>query len=504
MYRDAAQLEAGATLQADVCIAGAGPAGITIARELRGKGLRVLLLESGAPEFEQATQDLYKGEATGVGDVKLTGCRVRVFGGTSNWWAGWCRPLEEDDLLTRPWLPRSGWPLTRADLDPYYQRAHATVQIGAFSYDPEPVARLAGKPLLPLDPERVSTVLYQFSPPTNFAKAYGADLEAAEDVEVWFHANVVDVALNDAGQAVTHLACRTLDGLDFTVRANRFVLALGGIETPRVLLAARSQEPAGVGNAQDLVGRHFMEHPHYYTGAFIVFAPDAPVDLYLGKKAGRTVDDDHPGGLDTTFGLALGLPRAAREAAGVLTMAANLIEVDVADYDDTPEAVKVTQAASLLRAPGTRLCVLNIRAEQTPIPQSRVSLLDELDPLGLPRVKLDWQVAEDDLRSVDHTYRAVAAELGRNGLGRLWMPQDADGRYLPPSYVGGCHHLGTARMSERPEDGVVDGDGRVWGLDNLYLAGSSVFPTGGFANPTLTIVALAHRLADLLATLEAS
>ena len=489
MFLDAHTLKEQA-LEADVCIAGGGAAGMTLALDLRASGLSVILLESGGFRREAQTQRLSDGRMVGINTWSLRSMRVRALGGSTGHWEGWCRPLMPRDFDAHDYVPNSGWPIRYADLLPWYARACETLEIGAFQWDAEARAKATGTTVLPTG-AAVDHRYYQFSPPTRFARVYGGALEKAENVRVIAHANVADIRLDQTRRHVESFTCRTLAKTEFRVHANRYVLALGGIENPRVLLAARSQAPNGVANAQDVVGRYFMEHPHYYGSVGIVhragldrrFYTRIPSDL---KRANGTSVR-----VMGAFGLAADVAHSER-----------LLNFSAAFHPTTEDAGTGVVPAEQLQALLTRgtgayeTARLAIRAEQSPLPESRVSLSKELDPLGMPRAALDWRIAPEDDLQLHRGLVRLGRELGASGIARVWIPGESSRFIWRPSPGG--HHLGTTRMGTDPATSVVDADCRTHELDNLYVAGSSVFPTGGEANPTLTIVALAHRLADTL------
>lgn len=497
MIGDANTLAEGMRLEADICIVGAGAAGITLALALAGPGRRVLLMEGGGETVEPDTQALYEGESVGTGDPLLAGCRYRVLGGTTTQWAGWCRPFEADDFEVRDWMPLSGWAITAADLAPYYPRAQQGVQAGAFEYDGPTLAARVGKPTLPLGDD-VAHYTYQFSPPTRFGDAYRPQLEAAENLQVYLQANLVEVTLAEAGGAVASLAFRTLAGRAFTVVASRYVLALGGIENARMLLASNRQVPEGLGNQGDFVGRCFMGHPHIYRRVFMVLAEPPALDLFFGRTRVMT-SDALSGEVEARIMLALGPSPAARQRLRLPAMSVTLRRLEIEDIDDDTGPLPSTTVGQILRSDAAlQAFALDVRAENRPTLASRITLGEARDALGMPRVRIDWQVTREDLADTTRSLALIGARLGQAGLGRLWMPLDDEGIFLPSRYDTGCHHMGTTRMAADPNQGVVDADCKVHGLDNLFVAGSSVFATSGFANPTLTIVALAHRLAEHL------
>jgi choline dehydrogenase-like flavoprotein len=489
MFVDADTLKE-TTLEADICIAGGGAAGMTLALDLRASGLSVILLESGGFRREAQTQRLSDGRMIGINTWNMRSMRVRALGGATGHWEGWCRPLMPQDFEIRDYIPHSGWPIRYDDLVPWYARACETLEIGPFQWDGEGRAKAMGTAVLPTG-AAIDHRYYQFSPPTRFARVYGAALEKAENVRVIAHANVVDIRLDLDGERVESFTCRTLAKTEFHVRANRYVLALGGIENPRVLLAARSQQPLGVANGYDVVGRYFMEHPHYYGSVGIVHLPDLDRRFYTAM----------PSDLRRANGTAVRVMGALGLAADV-ARTERLLNFSVAFHpikEDTETGALPSASVQALLTPGNdayQTAQLSIRAEQSPLPESRVSLTSEVDPVGMPRAVLDWRIApEDDVR-LRRALVILGRELGAAGIARAWIPGDASRFVWRPSPGG--HHIGTTRMGTDPARSVVDGECRTHQLENLYIAGSSVFPTAGEANPTLTIVALAHRLADTL------
>jgi choline dehydrogenase-like flavoprotein len=529
MLSDARTLEDGAALECDLCIVGGGPCGVAIAHAFAGGRTRVRLLESGGLGPDRRNDDLNRGEHVGpIRDEPLDVARVRRLGGSSNIWPGRCRPLDPIDFRRRPWVPDSGWPFDGAELAPYYPRAHAFCGLaGPFRYDAGYWADPgAGAPELPFDPDRLASGVWQYAvPPLRFGQTYRADLERAPNVEVLLHANAVELLTDAAARAVTEVraACLGGGGPGFTVRARAVVLACGALEAARLLLASDRTMPQGLGNGHDLVGRYFMAHPHLYPGtAELLGDPAAPLGFY--QRARRKGSDVHgrvgPSeraqerdgllNLDLTLlpgGSAEPGYRAMRRLARIALIHGRMPEGWLGDCAaaarDIGGVVRgVLYYAGLRRRRARRYAILT-SAEQRPNPDSRVTLSPtERDALGMPRLRLDWRLTALDHRSIVAGTRLLAAELERLGIARVtfadWAADADDGGAWPARVDGGCHQLGTARMSDDPKRGVVDADGRVHGMDNLYVAGGAVFPTVGAANPTLTILALAFRLAEHL------
>jgi choline dehydrogenase-like flavoprotein len=495
MLSSANDLEDGARLVADVCIVGAGAAGITLALELIDSGLQVCVLAGGGLELARAEQELYQGTMSGLDGFTLDARRVRAFGGTTHWWAGWCRPLAVEDFEARDYIPHSGWPIDFEQLAPFYERAHRTLELGAFNYDLELILTRAERSWLQLEGSAVRSELFQFSPPTRMGSTYRSQIEEAANVRALADGHMLDLEAD--GRRVVRLSCGTLAGKRFTVEAGRFVLAMGALENARMLLAA--DDGRGVANGSDAVGRYFMEHPHYRSSVKVVSPEGIDTTSYARFAADTRVSDDHPEApIDVVAVLALSAE--AREREGLPTWNATLVDADgdLGEADAQHEgAIGPLGVAELLRPQkSAKLWTLTCRVEQAPDPDSRVTLIDERDAFGIPRIDLHWKIRERDNEALVRSLELLGADLARNRMGRLYVPTSA-GRFDFPR-GSGCHHMGTTRMANDPEHGVVDADCLCFDLDNLYLAGSSVFATSGASNPTLTIVALAHRLADHL------
>ncbi|MCC6717879.1 MAG: GMC family oxidoreductase [Acetobacteraceae bacterium] len=527
MFHDARTLPAGTTLAADLCIVGAGAAGITLAHALRGRGLRVLLLESGGMELEEATQALYQGEQRGVKMLDLDASRLRYFGGTTNHWAGWCRPLEASDFRPADPADPRRWPIAREDLTPYYAAAHTVLGLAHDRYAPDdPLLDRAGLAPLKLDPQRLRTALFQLSG-ARFGPQFQPELAAAPGVDVWLHANLLELQTDATASQVTALRAASLGGAVFTVTARLFVLAAGGLENARLLLLSNQTQPAGLGNTYDLVGRYFMDHPWLADLGYLAFnTPGRDLRLYLdqtetptatlfGTLAPATAEPGIGG-----FRVLLRPSRRIIEGVAALKsigsdiaalrwprhLWANLGHA-VSDYDAVIDSAYKTAFGTrrgLFGAPEPMDAPivgahLDVNVEQLPNRDNRVTLSRSRDALGQNRIVLDWRPGADEKRTMRRAAELVGLEMGRLGIGRLRVNPLGDADSWPADLQASRHHLGTTRMADSPRAGVVDAQCRVHGIANLYIAGSSVFASAGYANPTLTIVALALRLADTLA-----
>lgn len=521
MFVDARTLRDGMRLDADVCVIGAGAAGITIARELAGSTLRVCVLESGDFAPEAATQALYAGQNAGVPYYELDALRLRYFGGTTNHWAGVSRPLEPMDFEPRSWVPRSGWPFTLAHLEPFYRRAHEICELGAYDYDAAAIEQAAT--CLRLDPERLWTAIYRRSRPTRFGPTYRDQLDRAANVDVYLNANAVELVTVESGRALDRVRVRTLTGVELDVHARALVLATGAIENARLLLASNTQQRAGLGNGNDVVGRYFMEHVRAPSALLLPAAPASvppfyPADAPLrgGTNMGRaflafppeTLEREQMLNLRAGFDPAYGLEalRGTSEAVESVYSLMRSVTGDFATHDvgniaRNPDDVLMYAYRRLFRPPRIQAYWIINQVEHAPNPDSRVQLIAERDALGTPRAQLAWRLTGLERATVRRSVRLLAEELGRAGIGRVQaLVEDPQSGWpsVHDGLRGAWHQMGTTRMHRDPRYGVVDEHCCVHGIDNLYVAGSSVFPTSGYTNPTLTIVALAIRMADRL------
>ncbi len=524
MIHDARNIPDGQTLEADVCIIGAGAAGISLAREFRSHRFRVILLESGGFEPDAETQALYQGEIIGHAYYPLDGSRNRYFGGTTATWGGMCLPFDAIDFEARPWVPHSGWPLELRSLEPYYRRAHEPCELGPYEYREAYWTPRRGKRPLPIDGELIQPRIAQFSPPTHFGSAYREDIWRSENVTAYLYANALELDADESVRTVTRVRAGTLAGGRFSVTAKYFVLAAHAIENARLLLLSRSAMPDGLGNQHGLVGRFFMERVNCRSGIF------APVDARAIEPFFEN-DRLEECGVNGFLGISEPWQRDNRVLNSSIHLHATpvrLREVEQASDPPGAEGGSPPSDAEADRGLGTHAWEVlkglggDARAawrrwwdawrggeiafdiwqdvEPAPNPASRVLLSSEPDSLGQPRIMLDWRLTPSlEGETIRKTLKLFAAEMGRLGLGRVRMDIAEDGDAWVEGVVGSFHHIGTTRMHVDARQGVVDEHCRVHGLSNLYVAGSSVFPTAGQANPTLTLIALALRLGDRIA-----
>jgi choline dehydrogenase-like flavoprotein len=535
MFFDARSLSKNETIETDVCIVGAGVAGLTLAREMSERKYKVCMLESGGMRPNKETQSLYVGDNIGQPYYSLDTCRARFFGGTSHYWriplgdeklGVRLRPMDSIDFEERDWIPWSGWPFSKTDLDPYYERANSICKIGPYKYDVGEWEGNYSRPILAPSSKRIETVIFQFAERNLFYENSPELIKKAENINTFLHANVIEIETEEGSKTVRRLRAACLDGNRFWVSAKLFILAAGAIEVPRLLLLSNKFQNKGLGNQNDLLGRFFMEHPHLWSGYFIPAdlnisnstelykihrANDIPImgkialnsDVIKQEKLLNYCVSIHPDfalsyrqyiyagskGVDSLRTLR----SAFRQKTFPEKLASHLSDV-VTDISGIAKTAYRKVSKKFDYANHVTVYKLNHMAEQIPNPDSRVILSDKLDLFGKRRVQLDWKLSEIDILSIIRSQEIIAEEFEKYGIGNIKIEMQGA---IPPSDIhGGWHHMGTTRMSRDPGKGVVDENCKVHGVSNLYIAGASVFPTVGYANPVLTTMALSIKLAD--------
>lgn len=494
-------------VQADICIIGAGAAGITIAREFNNTNKTVCLIESGGFNVDLETQALYEGENVGWPYWPLESSRLRFFGGTTNHWGGACVPLNDDDFHKKKWIPNSGWPITKSDLLQYYQRAQPIFDLGKYSYNPVDW-QFEGHTILPFKDNTIASGMVQHSPPTRFGLKYRKDIEESKNIMTYIFANAVDIKTNESASQVTGINIACLTGNKFSVEAKTYILALGGIENARLLLHANKVQENGLANQHDLVGRYFSDHIYLANlGQLVITDPNLNLNFYKRKVKFN----------DSLISVYLGISPEAREKNRVLTTRIHIKEAPWIAYSRLKGAAKqklgltdavIKKMGDIFKSTGkkaqdynqpenARLYTFGAWTENIPRASSRVYLGDERDKLGMRKIKLDWKIGDEEKHSLIKSLQLLGAQIGQSGFGRMRLGLSEKSPWpWRDGMEPGMHHMGSTRMSNDATKGIVDKNCKVHGISNLYIAGSSVFPNYGTANPTLTIVALALRLTD--------
>ena len=518
MIGDAARFTGAGGELADVCIVGGGVAGIAMALELASAGRRVCLLEGGRETFSWRSQELYAGE---VWDPRysLTGTRTRMLGGSSNCWGGWTRPATANDFDPRPWLGLGGWPIGEADLAPHYASAAELLEVVEPRQDADLLAELPPdlRALAEIGGGAFRTVFFGMSPPTAVGRVHRDRLAAAPGLEVVLEATVTRLVTDPASDAIEAVEGVSPAG-PFRIRARTVVLAAGGIENPRLLLAS-----GGIGNRHDLVGRYFMDHPRLRFRHLLIDEDPGFARLYDARHYG--------GGSVVTrrgrHGAAFSPTWAEQARAGMLQSYTGLVATFFGQSDSTHEDARQVWKALrgqlheridagrlarvLASSPAAAAYVLGrkldlrrgrmryeIETVIEPLPdrENRVELIGATDRHGVPQIRLTWRRHDLERRTHRHALDLVRQAVEARGYGRstidpgVWEPERWDSTVITT-----WHHMGTTRMAAAPSEGVVDANCRVFGTSNLYVAGSSTFVTGGGVPPTFTVATMALRLA---------
>ena len=507
MLIDTRNLENNSIIEGDICIIGAGAAGISIAMEYINSPYKIILLEGGGFQYEDKMQELYKGKTSGQHYFPLSSTRMHYFGGTSNIWGGYCSQLDEIDFKKRDWVEHSGWPITKKDLDPYYKRAKNILDLHDENYNVKHwQEKDPSKKELLNDDSVVWNKMWQFSPPTRLGSKYKNDIIDSKNIHLYSYANVTNITSNETVTHIERVTIKNHEGKTHTVKATHFVLACGAIQNTRLLLASNKQAKKGIGNDNDVVGRYFMEHLEMDSAELWLTLPK---NMSLYEYNGRVL---------TKARAELAITENAQKEFKILNGTASFTPLSKGRYvkpyidlwkNNNPKKnklstwTKVKNKLLVLRESTTpnigRAYELFTRIEQSPNPSSRIKIDSENDKLGVPRAKLHWELTSLEKRSMRKIYELIGQQLGIEDVGRIklmeYLQNEHDNSW-PDFTSAGWHHIGTTRMSDDPKKGVVDANCKLHGIDNLFVAGSSCFVTSGAVNPTFTIVALSIRLSD--------
>lgn len=460
-----------ASFTPQVCIIGSGPAGISLALKLEKKNIPCLILEAGDYSFSPAVQEAYQGEVVGDPYFPLAGARLRYFGGSSGHWAGMCRPLDDVDFEPRQALKHSGWPIRAKDLDPYSQETQGILDIQPFDPD-EPISADLRK------------VFFQYSTPVRFGDKYRKHIEQSKSIGILFNSPLVDIV--PVNGRIAHVKVSTREGKTQQIMAPFYCLCTGGIENSRLLLWANTLHNGGVVPHDETLGKYWMEHPIFGAG-------DAILTFPFGMRSNTHDQMTH---IAPTRSF---LHRTGCGNFGLrMFSGGNLKALVKSGLCIAPEYF--TKLAQKFDHNVACAVVFRMCWEQIPVSSNRIELDTEKDNTGVPRPILYWKKQPADRRTAEMAVQTLGAYLATEDRGRVkaveWLAQGLD--YPEDDEKAGFHHMGGTRMAASPQEGIVDGDCKVFGVDNLYIGGSSVFTTGGFTNPTYPIVQLALRLGDHL------
>ncbi len=543
MHLKAARIETGQEISGDVCIVGAGIVGTVLAHELAASGQSVILLEAGGLKGAAGSLPLYRGDSDNH-DFHLPPDmdRARGLGGTSSMWGGRCMPFDPIDFEPRDHVPFSGWPMRYADMEPWYRRAQEYADCGAYAYQ-STAAGLTGDLVEGLESDDLlMSSLERWSPPTHFGKKLGRGLVGSQNVTLITGAVAVGLETGNEAEEITRIKVRSVNSKrEFHVAAKQFVLAGGGLETTRLLLATERPDRAAVGDHSNWLGRGYMCHVGGVIARVIfnedrktVFGYEQDGDgIYVRRRftfSNRVQRDEKLPNIYALLDRPL-LDDASHGSASLslLFLIKRLVQRQSADSTDTatgtfalykrhlrnlvlgaPEVMSVLprfgrqrflrgrRIPSLLLASKNNSFYLYFHAEQFPNRDSRVVLSDDTDEVGLARLRVEAKLDESDVDAILAAHRVIDRELRASGAGRLEFFDENTRAAIRRCKCTLGHHIGTTRMAADPDQGVVDENAKVHGMKNLFVASSSIFPTSSQAHPTLSILAFTLRLADYL------
>jgi choline dehydrogenase-like flavoprotein len=552
MIRAASEVADNSTLSADVVVIGAGPMGIVVGLELADKGHRVLLVESGGVRFDEAAQELARQAGNDPWHVPSALAVRRGIGGTSATWGGRCVPFDRIDFEPRPVVPDARWPLEYDEMARYLGRACEWCRCGRPVFSALELPELADRTMIPGFPDGdvLTSSLERWSLPTRFGRVYRKRLEAARQLELITGLTCTHIACEPSGGDVDHLVLRSLSGGQAIARGRHYVLATGGLEATRLLMASNDVHSAGIGNSSGHLGRWYMAHVEARVARAHLTTPPASTihdherdadGVYvrrrftfsrgLQRRKGLPNaamwfvnppmgDPIHGNGILSGVYLTLISPAGRFMLTDAIRKAGTRTSTPVRKRDhlrnivrDLGPATKFALDFSYRRflkpgrkAPGffvrsaANVYPLDYHGEHLPNPDSRVLLTSERDALGVPRIRTEMRFSDEDVASVERAMRELDTALRDAGVGHLEFLFDdiAAGVRECLREGSGFHQTGTTRMAATAADGVVDSNLAVFGAQSLFVASTSTFPTSSQANPTLTGIAFALRLAQHL------
>ena len=506
MIFDSKDIGSGIPLNTDICIIGGGPAGIILALELAKASHEVILLESGGYNQEPDIKQLSVGENSGLPYYPVSENRYRALGGTTHLWAGWSRPLDPIDLKRRSWVNDSGWPISYDELYSYYQKAHEYFSLSDFNFEPDYWSEKYRIPAAPFITDPLELRIYQINKEVNFGQNFSKDLSLTENVQVILHATATELLTEKRETNISCVVVLDRSKRKHIVRAKTYILACGGIENARMLLLSGVNRRVGLGNVHDNAGRYFMEHVHFNSGA-----------MCLEKQAGQSDLLFSPLSRPATCRIFLSEKFQHEQTLLNYNMSLEPVYLSQRERDDmlfyrhsiprprqnnkwSQDRISEQFKSLIQRLRGRQAGYSMAHTlEQIPNVNSRIYLSTEKDPLGQFKACIHWDLTGQDRACYLRSRKTVIDKLTKAGIGRF-IPDSVQDQKWPPDPLQGSrgHHMGTTRMNDDPRKGVVDKHCKVHGIENLFIAGSSVFPTSGSGTPTYTIAALAIRLADHL------
>jgi GMC oxidoreductase/FAD binding domain len=550
MLIDAETIQDGTTIQTDVAVVGAGPAGIVLALELSKAGYDVALIESGRLQFSEAIQKLADAnQFDSKFHAPMSECTRRQVGGTSTLWGGRCVPYDPVDFDQRDYIPHSSWPVTYKELEGYFQKASDYFLCGSAKFSVYDLPHLTQKSIVPglADDDVLNSTLERWSLPTNFGKEYAEQLRLSPSIQLLYGLTCTNIESQPSGNQVQQLQGKTIGGRGVNIKARKYILSGGTLNLTRLLLNSDQYHPGGIGNHSGLLGKFYMGH---LSGdiANICFTTDPKQtiygfdrdldDVYVRRRFSFTREFLHEQKLSNIVAW-LGVPKFGDPShrSGILSAAYLALNLPWLGDKLTAKAIKksttgdiegVYQAhlTNVLRNLGQTLTFvpefgyrryiarrkipglfpysaaneypLHYHAEQIPNINSHVYLSNEQDALGMRRLNVDLRFCDRDVAEIIRAHQYWDEYLRRHNCGHLKYLTDDLEASIWSQARDGFHQVGTTRMSAAPQDGVVDVNCQVYGFEDLFISSSSIFVTAGQANSTFMIVAFGLRLVDHL------
>ena len=450
----------------DICIIGAGAAGISLAKKFSEANLNTALCEAGSLEYSEESQDIYKGKIVGDKYFDLDVTRLRYLGGSTNHWNGWCRSFEKIDFKRNYLGKEFQWPISLSDIDSYRDEACKILEIKndfEFKNQESPVKKFK----------------FQFSPPVRFGEKYYDLLSSSKNIKVFLNANFID--FEGENRLVKTALFQNYKKEKKAISANFFIFAMGGIENPRFLLWLAKKHNEKYFDTNTPIGKYWIEHPNFTLGKAIV-------DKKITDHPFYSISENEQ--INSKI-LSCGFRINKLSSSSSKSLLKNILCI-APKYGE--------KIASLYKKGFVCGAMFFASWEQKPDIENAVKLSQNLDKFGIPRVELNWKKTSFDRKTIVESVKIFNEWLINKDLGRIrlseWMVNNQ--AYPDTNEIGGHHHMGGTRMSINSKFGVVDQNCKVFGSKNIFVAGSSIFTTGGYNNPTLPIVQFSLRLADHL------